>query len=352
MNHDRLLIYGAYGYTGDLIARGAVAQGLRPVLAGRNERRVGALAQELDCEARTFDLDSDAITGQLGDIDVVIHCAGPFSATAPAMMAACLATGTHYLDITGEIEVFEYLFRQHEAAAAAGVVLCSGAGFDVVPTDCVAVRLSEEMPDATSLALGFDTRSGLSPGTAKTTVEGLAAGGKIRRGGQIETVKLAAETRRIDFGDGEKAAMSIPWGDVSTAYHSTGIPDIRVFMPMSPRRIKQVQRLNMIRPVLGLGPVQRFLKKRAGQIKGPDAETRDWQATHVWGEAMNAKSQTCTARITVANGYTVTRDASLALAQKLLAEAPAGGAYTPSKLAGASFVETLPGSGSIAISWT
>ncbi len=348
--HDQLMIYGAYGYTGELIAREAVARGMAPVLAGRNEQKTGALARELGVEARVFDLDKDAISGQLADIDVVIHCAGPFSATAPPMIAACLASQTHYLDITGEIEVFEHLFAQHEAAVAAGVVLCSGAGFDVVPTDCVAARLAEEMPEAQHLALGFDTRSGLSPGTAKTTVEGLAGGGKIRRDGRIETVKLAAQTRRIDFGDGEKAAMTIPWGDVATAFHSTGIPNISVFMPMSPKRIAQVQRLNMIRPVLGFAPVQNFLKKRAGQVQGPDQSTREKRPTYVWGEATDANGHTCTARIKVANGYTVTRDASLALAERLLEHDSAGGAYTPSRLAGWRFVESLPGSQPMTIS--
>lgn len=350
MTHDRLLIYGAYGYTGELIAREAVARGFAPVLAGRNEKKTAALAQALGVEARVFDLSKDAIAGQLADIAVVIHCAGPFSATAPAMIAACLASRTHYLDITGEIEVFEHLFAQHEAGLAAGTVLCSGAGFDVVPTDCVAARLAEEMPDAESLALGFDTRSGLSPGTAKTTVEGLAGGGKIRRDGRIQTVRLAADTRKIDFGDGEKAAMTIPWGDVSTAYHSTGIGNISVFMPMSPKRIRQVQRLNWIRPVLGFGPVQDFLKKRAARVQGPDRATREKRPTYVWGEATDGTGRTCTARIKVANGYSVTRDASLALAERLLTDAPRGGAYTPSQLAGSGFVESLPGSQAMTIS--
>ncbi|RJS92537.1 trans-acting enoyl reductase family protein [Salinisphaera sp. Q1T1-3] len=350
MKHSRLLIYGAYGYTGELITRAAVAAGLAPVVSGRNASRVGALAHELGLVDRPFDLNADTIAGQLSDIDVVIHCAGPFSSTAPAMVAACLASHTHYLDITGEIAVFEQVFAQMQAAREAGVVLCPGAGFDVVPTDCLAARLAEEMPDATALALGFDSRSGLSPGTAKTSVEGLAGGGKLRRGGRIETVKLAADVRKIDFGNGEKTAMTIPWGDVSTAYHSTGIPDIAVYMPISPGRVKQVKRLNWIQPVLGLRPVTRFLKKRAGQIKGPDAETRARQPTYVWGEATDKHGQTVVGRVKVANGYSVTVDASLALAQRLLTDAPAeGGAYTPSRLAGWQFVETLPGSEPITI---
>lgn len=158
MSHDRLLIYGTYGYTGELIARQAVAEGRSPVLSGRNASKVAALAQTLGLDARPFDLDADTLAGQLTDIDVVLHCAGPFIDTAPAMVDACIATGTHYLDITGEIEVFEHIFARHATAREAGAVLCPGAGFDVVPTDCLAAALAEELPDATSLALGFDSR--------------------------------------------------------------------------------------------------------------------------------------------------------------------------------------------------
>ena len=90
------------------------------------------------------------------------------------------------------------------------MVLCPGVGFDVIPTDCVAAALKAELRDATHLALGFDSRSGFSPGTVKTSVEGLAQGGKVRRYGLIVSVPLAYKVRRIDFGDGEKEAMTIP----------------------------------------------------------------------------------------------------------------------------------------------
>lgn len=351
MADKQLMIYGAYGYTGELIARQAVADGLEPILSGRNSARVGALAQTLGLAARPFDLARDAIAGQLADIDVVLHCAGPFSATAQPMIEACIATGTHYLDITGEIGVFEYLFSRHQAATEAASVICSGVGFDVVPTDCVAACLAADMPDATHLALAFDSRSGFSPGTAKTTVEGLADGGKVRRDGRIQTVALAADRRRIDFGDGEKDATTIPWGDVSTAYHSTGIGNIAVYMPMPPARIKQMQRINWVRPLLGLSPVQSFLKSRAAKVAGPDEAKRERATTYVWGEVRNAAGRRRVARIHVANGYTVTTHASLAVARHLLAQdAMTGGAYTPSRLMGRQFVEQLPGSDTLTLS--
>lgn len=351
MTQPTFMIYGAYGYTGELIARQAVAEGLTPVLAGRRAEALAPLARELGLDYRDFGLHEAAdIAPHLDGIDVLLHCAGPFSATAPQAMAACISAGVHYLDITGEISIFEHSFSRHDHAAKAGIVLCCGAGFDVVPTDCIAAYLAEAMPDAVELALGFDSRSGFSPGTAKTSVEGLADGGKIRRNGRITTVPLAASVREIDFGDGPKQAMTIPWGDISTAWHTTGIDDIEVYMPMSPKRIKQVQRLNWVRPLLGLSPVQGFLKKRAAKIAGPDESRREQATTHVWGEVVNARGEHRVARVHVANGYDVTVHASLAIVKQLLADAPAGGSYTPSRLAGKELVERLPGSSSVEIS--
>ncbi|WP_234775726.1 saccharopine dehydrogenase family protein, partial [Paraburkholderia tropica] len=245
------MIYGANGYTGELIAREAARRGLKPVLAGRRRKSVEELARTLGLEARAFSLDDvAALTGQIKGYSLVLNCAGPFSATAAPMMEACLRAGAHYLDITGEIAVFEHAQSLNVRARDAGVVLCPGVGFDVIPTDCVAAALKTALPDATHLALGFDSRSGFSPGTARTSVEGLAQGGKVRRDGKIVTVPLAYKVRRIDFGDGEKDAMTIPWGDVSTAWHTTGIPDIEVFIPGSLRMIANARRANYIRPLL------------------------------------------------------------------------------------------------------
>ncbi|WP_288106985.1 saccharopine dehydrogenase NADP-binding domain-containing protein, partial [Limnobacter sp.] len=189
------MIYGANGYTGNLIAREAAKRGLKPVLAGRNETALQALSNELNLPYRTFGLDEpEALLAGLDNIDLVLHCAGPFSVTAEPMMLACLEKRAHYLDITGEISVFELAQSLSAKAKKQKVVLCPGVGFDVIPTDCVAARLHEQMPDAITLALGFDSRSGLSAGTAKTTVEAMKNGGQIRSDGVIQRVPLGYKT--------------------------------------------------------------------------------------------------------------------------------------------------------------
>jgi short subunit dehydrogenase-like uncharacterized protein len=345
------MIYGANGYTGELIAREAVRRGLKPVLAGRTAAKVEPLAAGLGLQARVFDLANAAVTSMgVEGMRLVLHCAGPFSATATPMMAACLAMRAHYLDITGEISVFEHAGTLEAAARAAGVVVCPGVGFDVIPTDCVAATLNAALPDATHLALGFDSRSGFSPGTAKTSVEGLAQGGKVRQDGRIISVPLAYKTRRIDFGDGEKLAMTIPWGDVSTAYTTTGIPNIEVYVPGSPAMVARLRRANRLKWLIGTGLAQQFMKRRIERtVKGPSAAKRDAHPTFVWGEATNARGDKRTARIKTANGYSLTVTGALTVVEHLMANTVAGGTYTPARLIGPDLVTRLPGSGPLQV---
>lgn len=347
MNTNSWMIYGANGYTGELIAREAVSRGLTPVLAGRSEDKIKPLAEELSLSYKIFSLTNTVETeAALGDEYLVLHCAGPFSATAEPMMRACINSGTHYLDITGEISVYEMAKTLDDAAKNAGITLCPGVGFDVIPTDCVAAKLKQLMPDADHLSLGFDSSSVLSPGTAKTSIEGLSQGGKVRRDGNIIKVPLAFETRKIDFGDGEKLAMTIPWGDVSTAYFTTHIPNIEVFISAPPKMIKKLKGLNKFRFLLGLKFVQNYLKKQVDKkVKGPDESKRNSLKTYVWGEARNKNGEIKTVKIKTANGYALTITGSLAVVEYLINHSESKGYTTPAVLIGADLVTTLPGSG-------
>lgn len=256
------MIYGATGYTGRLIAEQAKREGLAPVLAGRDRYSLEAVGRELGLTTRAFSLDDpEAASRALDGVVVVAHCAGPFSATSAPMRAACLRTGCHYVDITGEVAVFEAAHAEDAVAREAGIVICPGVGFDVIPTDCVAACLKSALPSATHLALGFDSGSGPSKGTATTAVEGLATGGIVRADGRLRCVPFGYGQREVSFGGEAKHAMAIPWGDVATAWFSTGIPNIEVFVPVKRAYATGAWLLNPLRPLLGSRPVQRFLKE-------------------------------------------------------------------------------------------
>lgn len=340
-----LLIYGANGYTGQLAAARARDLGLKPILAGRNEAALRALGESLGLPVRVFDLDdAPAVVAGLKDVAVVLHCAGPFSATAQPMIAGCLKTGTHYLDITGEIDVFAYAHSCDAAAKKRGIVLCPGVGFDVVPTDCLAALLKAALPDATQLTLAFEAGGGPSPGTAKSSVEGAAKGGRVRRGGKLVRVPQAWKVRDIPFASGPRKAATIPWGDVYTAYVSTGIPDIEVYMALPPGAIRQMQRSRFLAPLIGLAPVQKLLKHLIERkVKGPDPIRLESSRSQVWGEAINALGERVVGELTTPNGYKLTADAGIEIARRVLAKPPRGGYYTPSQLVGPGILEALEG---------
>ncbi len=351
MTDKTWMIYGANGYTGHLLANEAQRQGLEPILGGRNPAAVHALGSVLGLECRIFDMhDAQRAREALADIAVVVHCAGPFSATSTPMLEACMASATHYLDITGEITVFEAAQRRDAQARECAVVVCPGVGFDVIPSDCLAACLHRAMPDANQLALGFDTGSGFSPGTAKTALEGLQYGGKVRRAGVLTEVPMGYKRRAIDFGRGEKAAVTIPWGDVSTAYHSTGIDNIEFYLPAPTALALTLRALDPLRPLFALEAVQGWLKQLiAKRVHGPDQATRAGQRTWLWGEVRNPAGAVKTAHLETANGYDVTVQGALLAVRHLLDYTGPGGYFTPSRLLGERCVEQLPGSGKIVI---
>lgn len=339
------LLYGANGYTGNLIARLAVERGLKPVLAGRDPEKIGRLANELGLEHRAFALDDTAaMDAALQAVAAVLHCAGPFSHTSAPMAAACLRTKTHYLDITGEVTVFETLAARGREAQAAGVMLLPGVGFDVVPSDCLAAHLKQRLPSATRLALAIQGLGRISHGTATTMVENINRGGLVRRDGKLTPVPTAWKTREIDFGQGLTKATTIPWGDVSTAFHSTGIPNIEVYAAL-PAATRQMMKFS--RPfgrLLGSQPVQRFLKKRIkAQPAGPSDTERVRGKSLVWGEVTDDAGGKAVSRVQGPEGYTLTAWTALAIVARVLAgEAPAG-FQTPSRAYGADLILEVEG---------
>lgn len=336
-----VLIYGSYGYTGDLIARAAADRGWNPILAGRDATNVTEQTDELGLRARVFEVDEAA--PRLDDVDVVLNCAGPFSKTAAPLAEACLASGTNYLDITGEIGVFESLHRRDADAVDAGVTLLPGVGFDVVPTDCLAAHLRNQFPDASDLALGFDAVGSLSPGTLKTAIEGFGQSCVVRRQGRLKQVPPGWKSRTIDFGRGQKRAMTIPWGDAATAYYTTNIPNIEVYaaLPFSVRLLMQSQRY--LGGLLQSGPAQFLLKKLVDwTVSGPSESELDSGFVWVWGEVTDGK-ETVVSRLRTPHTYKLTVETALLAAERVAdGDAPTG-YQTPATAFGPDFVLDVEG---------
>jgi short subunit dehydrogenase-like uncharacterized protein len=339
-----VLIYGAYGYTGELVARLAVERGLRPALGGRDASRLAALAAALGLEHRVFGLGAPGeIDRGLAGAKVVAHCAGPFAHTFRPMAQACVRAGVHYLDVTGEAAVLESLAAMGPEAHQRGVMLLPGAGFDVVPSDCLAAHLAARLPGAVRLALAFQGLTHASRGTALTMIENVARGGLVRRNGLLTRVPVAWRTRVVDLGAGPVGAVTIPWGDVATAFYSTGIPDIEVYMAL-PRARAAGLALRALAPLIGTGPAQRFLAARIrSRPAGPSAEERARSSMLLWGEVADAHGRTAAARMRTPDGYTLTASAMVAILERVLRGEVRPGFQTPSRAYGADLALSLPG---------
>jgi short subunit dehydrogenase-like uncharacterized protein len=337
-----ILIYGATGYTGRLIAKTAAYRRARPILAGRDLNKVKAVAKPLGLEARAFDLrDPARIDAAIKGVSVVLNVAGPFSATSRPVADACLRNRVHYLDVTGEIEVFEALAARDAEAKARGVMLLPGVGFDVVPSDCLAVHLKRRLPDANDLKLYLSLGATLSRGTAKTMVEAIAAGTRLRRHGLLIS-RDRAEWGSCDFGDGAKPTVQVSWGDVATAFHSTGIPNIEVHFEALPAIIGLARTPAFIKLFLGLSFMQSLLKAQVDRLpEGPTEAARRAGRAVLVGEARNAAGHTVRSRLRTPEAYTLTAVTAFDAARRVAAGEVKAGFQTPSRAFGPDYIPGL-----------
>lgn len=352
MLDNHFLLYGANGYTGKLIARFAAQYSLEPILAGRSREHLAKMATELNLSYRVINLDDEpTLIDALKEVKLVLHAAGPFEYTAKQMADACLKTGTHYLDINGDIAVFEMLKKYHEAAMAAGLMIMPGVGFDVVPTDCIALDLKNKLPDAIKLELAFATLGGmLSHGTATTMACKLGEGGAIRLNGKIIKVPLGAKSKSIHFFRGseketkEMFVMNIPWGDISTAYTTTGIPNIETYAGVSRKAYYFLKFQFLFNWLLRTSFVRNKLKKKIDSLPaGPTDEQREKATGMVWGKVTNGEGKTATSMLCGPEGYTITAHAALIIIEKILNENFKPGYQTPAGVYGAKLICEVPG---------
>ena len=339
-----ILIYGITGYTGQLVAERAKALGLRPVVAGRDSAKTKAVAERHGFVWKAFTLsDRPALEAALKNVETVLHIAGPFSATSKPMADACIATRTHYLDITGEIDVFEALAARNEEAKAAGVMLLPGCGFDVVPSDCLAAHLKGRLEDASALELFVMGLGHVSRGTAKTAVEGVKSGTRVRRNGEIVALRQPGE-KSFAFPDGEKAGIPVSWGDVSTAWHSTGIPDITVYFPAAGQLKKLAQMKPLMRWLMASAPGQAWLKRKIDQRPpGPTPEQRAKAHAELLGLVRNEAGKEARSLLKTPDGYTLTAMTTLEIVKRTTDGAAQPGFQTPSRLFGADFITEFDG---------
>ena len=336
------LIYGSYGYTGQLIVDLATKDGLRPILAGRNENQLRAQAQKYNLAYRAFSLnETSKLDSALNEVNAVLHCAGPFVHTFRQMAEACLRAKKHYVDISGEILGFEALAALDAQAKDAGIMLLPGGGFDVVPSDCLAAHVKQRLPRATRFRLFIrGVGAGVSRGTAKSAVENMHRQGMIRRDGKLIQVPSAWQILEQDFGNGPEKVVSVGWGDVSTAYHSTGIPNIETYFALSKIAISSMKFMRVIGPLMYNRLSKNILKTIINVFlePGPNDEKRKAGLTTMIGEATDDQGNISISKLQTPEAYNCTALTTVEIMKRILNNDLKPGFQTVSLAYGADFI--------------
>ena len=342
----KFLVYGSYGYTGQLIVELAIKEGMHPLLAGRDEKKLRAQAEKYNLEYRAFSLDETAkLDSALLEVDAVLHCAGPFVLTFRQMADACIRTKRHYVDISGEIEGFEALVKMSDDAKKANIMLLPGGGFDVVPSDCLAAYLKGRLPTATHFRLFIrGVGGGVSRGTARSGAENMHRQGRIRKAGKIVQVPPAWQVLEQDFGRGPVKVVSIGWGDVSTSYHSTGVPNIETYFAVKSPAILLLRLTRAIGPLIYTRPVRNFLKWVIGWANphGPSPEQNKNGFNLMVGE-MRDGDKVVRAKLRTPEGYRITALTTVEIMKRILKGDYKPGFQTPSLAYGMDFIMQFEG---------
>ena len=340
---EALLLYGATGFTGKLILERALASGLRPILAGRDGARLRSLAEPRGLPWRAAAVDRpEQLAAICRDVAVVLNAAGPFADTAVPVAEAAAAGGAHYLDVAGEVDAIEALATRHATWRQHDVMVMPAVGFDVVPSDCLAVHVARALPGATRLRIGIAGLRLLSRGSAETLAREWGRDTRIRRGGVICTVPAGSLQHAFDFGDGPVPSLLVSWGDVASAYYSTGIPDVETYFAAS-LALRGVLGLNRLVGGLFAGDTAREAISAWHRIlpEGPSGDDRAAVETAVVAEAERADGTRLAARVRAGDSYEFTAASAVAIASRVLAGEHASGFQTPGRLFGPELLGAL-----------
>ncbi len=329
------MIYGVTGYTGQRIVKEAVKRGHKPVLAGRNEAKVKAIADEHGLQYQVIDLsDTATLEAAVAAVDLVFHTAGPYVVTAEPMIQACLKGKTHYVDITGEASVFARIFELSEQAKNAGVCLVSGIGFDVIPTDCLIAHVAKKIENPESIQMAIAPRVRPSAGTAKSALGVIASGkAEIRKNGKIVQVPFGSESFSVEFPGSTQTVAIAPIADVYTAHYSTGASDVKTYMAQ-PKLAAIGARFTM--PVLAMALRNTWFKQKIEtlidkNVKGADENFAQVGYAEVWAKATNAKGEVAEGYLRTCEVYVLTVQVSVRFVEHVLAKNPSG-SFAPAQI--------------------
>jgi short subunit dehydrogenase-like uncharacterized protein len=214
----RIVVFGATGYTGRLVAERLAGAGERPVLAGRSEEPLRALAEQLGGLewAKADVMRQNSVFALVSDGDVLLSTVGPFARWGEPAVRAAISAKAGYVDSTGEPQFIRRVFEQHgPAARSAEVALLPAMGFDFVPGALAgALALRQAGSQAVRVDVGYYSLGGgglgaLSSGTRQSLVGASLNDGYAFREGALRDVRAAERMRSFRVKGKRRTAISI-----------------------------------------------------------------------------------------------------------------------------------------------
>lgn len=319
----KMLLYGATGYTGKIIAERAKELNLDFDIAGRDQDKLLSVANKLNVGYHVFGVDDqDAWQEALKDKHVLINAAGPFALTARQAMEACLKAGVHYLDISAELDTYQLAESLDQEAKAAGIQIISGAGL-FVSYDALVVHLSKLIAEPEYLSVGFRHYGGFSKGSVLSSKNIADLGILIRKNGDI-IHNPHPESKTFSFGEQQVECIPTPLGGIILSYKSTGIPNIEEYFSLKL-------------------PVNELPDLTAGNLHGgPTKEERAAGRNGISAEITGRDGKVVKAYVDAPSGYDLTPLSVVAIAHRILKEDFKTGYQSPGSAYGEEILNDIP----------
>ena len=314
---ERIVLFGATGYTGRLVAEAMVERGLRPVLAARSRDKLEALAADLGTklEIATADVsDPPSVAALVGRGDVLVSTVGPFARWGAPAAAAATTAGAHYLDSTGEPVFIREVFERYGAAAEReGGGMLTAFGYDWVPGNLaggIALRRAGE--DAVRVDVGYflTGKASMSGGTAASTVGAIAEPAFAFRDGRVQSERGAKRVRSFRVGSKSRDGVSVGGSEhFALPRVAPQLREVNSYLGWFGPLARPMQLMSLGLSLPGAGALAKAVGQRVvkGSTGGPDAEARSKAGSHVVAIAYDAAGRELEeVHVTGVDGYTFT----------------------------------------------
>ncbi len=274
---------------------------------------------------------------------MLVNAAAPFSASAPPLIEGCLRNGIHYLDVTGEVAVIESAAKRDADAFRKGIMVMPAAGFDVVPSDCLAAHVLRRSRSPLRLFMGISGLELLTRGSARTLIDQIGQPVWVRRKGDLAQVPAGSLSRRFDYGKGLRVSAAVSWGDVASAYFTTGVRDITVYFEATPAVRAHHALLDLFGWAVPLTPWRELLKASTPWMpEGPSEPQRAARRAVIVVEIEESDGRVVRSRMRTPEAYSLTASSASAIAMRVISGDYEPGFQTPARVYGPDFALSLP----------